>query len=176
MSQNTPWHAADSLPTRSDFNPWGPGALDAECAWRNFGGSTLAEAHSKFRERPDVFQEDFMFMGGKAFAFYFSVVEDYLREVPDEENEGDDRKSWILAKCIQNQFEANTAHHVLHLSGRVIALSLFIRNNLRLFGYDEVERKRIADAWEELEAQVQAASNPKRAESETGDGRKSAQS
>jgi hypothetical protein len=26
----------------------------------------LAEAHSKFRDRPEIYQEDFMFMGGKS--------------------------------------------------------------------------------------------------------------
>ncbi|MBL8820867.1 MAG: hypothetical protein JNL96_20010 [Planctomycetaceae bacterium] len=71
------------LPTEADFDPYG-GDLDAQCAWRNFGGLTLDEATNKFRERPEIYQEDFMFMGGKAFAFYFPVVEAYLRNFPEE--------------------------------------------------------------------------------------------
>jgi hypothetical protein len=107
------------LPTKNDFDPW-EGDLDAETAWRNFGGLTLAEAHSKFRERPEIYQEDFMFMGGKAFAFYFSVIEDYLRQTPEAESEDDDRQAWILAKCIHNQFNAGTSIHVETLVDRVI--------------------------------------------------------
>jgi len=145
-----------SLPTKSDFNPWGPDALDAEYAWTNFGGLTLQEAHAKYQEEPHIYQEDFMFMGGKAFAFYFPVVEDHLRGVPNAENQGDDHQSWILAKGIQNQFHADTAQHVLHLADRIIALSHFIRRNIRRFGDDDEERDRIAGAWQELEQDVRS--------------------
>jgi hypothetical protein len=34
------------LPTELDFDPL-HGDLDAQCAWRNFGGLTLDEAHAK---------------------------------------------------------------------------------------------------------------------------------
>jgi hypothetical protein len=122
------------LPTKADFNPWGPYALDAERAWRNFGGLTLAETHSKFSENPCYYQEDFMFMGGKAFAFYFSVIEDHLRQGTEVASEGDDREAWILAKGIRSQFDRDTAHHVAPLADRIIALSQFIRGNIASFG------------------------------------------
>jgi hypothetical protein len=64
------------LPTERDFDPW-HGNLDAQCAWRHFGGLTLDQAHARFRENPLGYQEDFMFMGPVAFAFYFPVIEDY---------------------------------------------------------------------------------------------------
>lgn len=156
MRQDNPRGSGDLLPSRSDFNPWGEGALDAEWAWGNFGGLSLAEAHSKFRECPEIYQEDFMFMGGKAFAFYFPVIEDYLRNLPTEEDEDKERQEWILAKCIQNQFDADTAYHVLHLSGRVVTLSLLIMDNIRLFGYDEEDRQRTTEAWQELKALVES--------------------
>jgi hypothetical protein len=57
------------LPTETDFDPY-QGDLDAQCAWKNFGGLTLGEAFVKFEESPETYQEDFMFMGGKAFARY----------------------------------------------------------------------------------------------------------
>ena len=97
-----------------------------------------------------------MFMGGKAFAFYFPVVARYLLDTPDVENEGDDRQSWILAKCIENQFKSDTAQHVQHLAGRVISLSHFVQQNIRRFGYGEDERTKIADAWQELEDRLRA--------------------
>jgi hypothetical protein len=71
-----------SLPTEQDFDPWG-GDLDAQCAWRNFGGLAIDRAKAKFRENPLLYQEDFMFMGTKAFAYYFPVIEEYLRTIPD---------------------------------------------------------------------------------------------
>jgi hypothetical protein len=142
------------LPTEGDFDPYG-GDLDAQCAWRNFGGLTLDEATNKFRERPEIYQEDFMFMGGRAFAFYFPVIESYLRDVQDENDDGDDHESWILARCIKNQFDAKTALHVLHLSHRVMALSQYIRQNIVRYGYDADEQRQIADAWVELENHVE---------------------
>lgn len=156
MTESDQEQTTGSLPTKNDFNPWGLGALDAEWAWGNFGGLTLTQAHAKFRERPEIYQEAFMFMGGKAFAFYFPVVESYLRDVPEKENEGDDHEAWILAKCIQNQFDGKTAKHVLHLADRVIMLCHFVRENVRRFGYDEAERTKIAGAWRELEDHVQS--------------------
>lgn len=149
----------DVLPTKGDFDPWGSGDLDAEHAWRNFGGLTLAEAHLKFRENPGYYQENFMFMGGKAFAFYFPVIEDYLSETPEMEGEGD-REAWIIAKCIQIQLEAKTAHHVAALAERIIALSKFIQANIFSFGEYEEERRRISAAWQELEAQLRLAGKP----------------
>jgi hypothetical protein len=143
------------LPKERDFDPYG-GDLDAQCAWKNFGGLTLDEAVSKFRGCPEIYQEDFMFMGGAAFAFYFPVIEGYLRDVPVPiEDDGDDHESWVLAKCIENQFHAKTAHHVLHLAPRVIALSKYVRQNIGRFGHDADEQSRIADAWLGLENHVQ---------------------
>jgi hypothetical protein len=143
------------LPTKDDFVPWGPGDLDAENAWRSFGGLTLAEARQKFRENPAYYQEDFMFMGGKAFAFYFPVIEDYLRESPEVEGGYGDREAWILAKGIQSQFETKTASYVAPLAERIVALSKFIQANIVSFGDDEEERQRVSDAWRELDALLQ---------------------
>src|SRR5437016_1967456 len=103
----------DSLPTERDFDPWN-GDLDSQSAWRDFGGLTLDEAHAKFRENPLYYQEDFMFMGGKAFAFYFPVVEQHLRDVSTTDCE-DDREAWILAHCIRMQFDCDVLQYIRHL-------------------------------------------------------------
>jgi hypothetical protein len=144
------------LPTERDFDPWS-GDLDAQCAWRNFGGLRIDQAEAKFRENPQCYQEDFMFMGGKAFAYYFPVIEDYLRAVPDVVSD-DDHESWILAHCIRNQFDRDNLGHVRHLSARVLGLAGFVHNNIRRFGADDEERQRVAEAWTELVRQVQADS------------------
>ena len=142
-------------PTERDFDPWN-GNLDAQCAWRNFGGLTLDEAHAKFRENPLRYQEDFMWMGGRAFAYYFPVVEDHLRTVSDTDRD-DDHESWILAHCIQTQFDDDNLIHVRHLAPRVIELAGFVCDNIHRFGAYNGDRQRVADAWTVLVDHVEAA-------------------
>jgi hypothetical protein len=141
-----------SLPAKSDFDRWG-GDLDAQCAWKNFGGLTLEQAKARFRGCPSTYQEDFMFMGGNAFAYYFPVIEDYLREVTDSETD-DDHEAWILAHCIQNQFERDDLRQVRRLSARVLDLAEYVHTNIHLFGADDKQRRRVAQAWTELVQQV----------------------
>ena len=143
MSKHSP------IPTKEDFNPWND-TTDAATAWHNFGRLTIDEAYIRFCEAPEVYQEDFMFMGGKAFSYYIPVIEKYLRNIPDVVPCGDDHEAWILAKCIENQFRSDTAPHVQHLKERVIALANYVRENLHRFGDDEEHRQRVADAWTEL--------------------------
>ncbi len=143
----------EPLPIEHDFNPWND-PMDAETAWRNFGGLTLDEAYAKFCENPQYYQEDFMFMGGIAFAYYFPIVDKYIRNAPEIDPNGGDHEAWILAKGIRSQFSGDSLPHVQHLRDRVIALSRFVHDNLYRFGDDDVERKRVADAWSELVAHI----------------------
>lgn len=145
-----------ALPTEQDFDPYG-GDLDAQCAWRNFGGLTLDEANRKFREAPEIYQEDFMFMGGKAFAFYYPVIDSYLRETPEipEDERFDDRYAWILAHCIANQFECSTLSDVRHLKSEILDLAGFVRRNIALFGEDTGQFN-VDVAWEQLERHLGA--------------------
>ena len=94
-----------------------------------------------------------MFMGGRAFAYYFPVIEDYLRTAPDVDVD-DDHEAWILAHCIATQFDGDNLAHVRHLTARVIDLADFVRANIRRFGADDNERQRVANAWAELVHQV----------------------
>lgn len=149
MTQSNPNPTRDSLPTKDDFDPWG-GDLDAKYAWKMFGGLTLEEARIVFLDRPESRQEDFMFMGGKAFAYYYPIIEDYLRAAQSEETQDDDREAWILAHCILNQFRQSTRDHVLPLAPRIIALSQFLQD--KHSGDPEHEHLRIADAWAEVES------------------------
>ena len=60
-------------------------------------------------EHPEIYQEDFMFMGGKAFAYYYSVIDSYLRETPWLPTEDrDDREAWILRNASRINFKAGT--------------------------------------------------------------------
>jgi len=145
-----------SLPKEHDFDPWN-GCLDAQCAWKNFGGLSLEEAHARFRENPIYYQEDFMFMGGVAFAYYFPVIESYLLETPPAaEHPGDDREAWILAHCINQQFSGQDFAPVLPLKSRVLELANFVRREIARFSDDANEQRRIINAWQELEAQLRS--------------------
>ena len=136
------------LPDERDFDPHG-GFLDAQWAWKNFGGLTIEAAHLKFRENPLNYQEDFMFMGGKAFVYYYPVIDSYLRDTP-EDNDGDDRESWILAHCIKAQFDVDTLADVRRLAPRVLELADFVRTHIQRFGSALNEQNHIATAWDEL--------------------------
>jgi hypothetical protein len=138
-----------SLPTESDFDPYG-GDLDAQTAWRNFGGLTLEEANRRFREHPEYYQEDFMFMGGKAFAYYFPIIETYLHET-SAANPYDDRQAWILAHCITQQLYKDAPLEVLQLIPRVLNLAEFVLANTDLFDPEPVEGH---EAWRELQSRI----------------------
>jgi len=140
------------LPTEHDFDPYG-GDLDAQWAWKNFGGVSIDSATRMFREKPEWYQEDFMSMGGIAFAYYFPAVETYLLETPETYG-GDDRCVWILAHCIRNQFQMKTKSYVLPLVPRIQSLIQFVRKNVGCFEDEESGQARIIDAWTELEAEI----------------------
>jgi hypothetical protein len=112
-------------PDAADFDPWG-GDLDARHAWKKFGGLSLAQAHELFLENPCFYQEDFMFMGPKAFAYYFPVIDRYLREVHGEESD-DDCCAGILGTAVAKQLEEASdlairmiAHEAADLASHVI--------------------------------------------------------
>ncbi len=141
-----------TLPTEEDFDPWG-GDLDAQWAWKNFGGLTLDAAKEKFPQKPECYQENFMCMGSKAFAFYFPVIETYLLETPVE-FDGWDRCAWILALGIKGQLQRETNSVVLPLLPRIHNLIQFVRENIANFDDDEAEQSRILLAWTELDEVV----------------------
>jgi hypothetical protein len=146
----------ESLPTEEDFDPY-HGDLDAQSAWQNFGGLTLEEANRRFREKPITYQEDFMFMGGKAFAYYYPVIDSFLRETAQiVRREGDNRGAWILARCIQVQFQAGDLEHVMCLKSQILELVDFVRQNVGLFSDDADELREIDLAWKELQLIVQS--------------------
>lgn len=135
------------LPVEHDFSPFGD--LDSQEAWKNFGGLTLARAAEKFRENPLRYQEDFMFMGGRAFAYYYPVIEDYVREflisstdVPYE--------LWILAHCIRFQFKEKDNSHVIHLAEKVANLCEYVDSNIDRIDFDEKVSKMVVESWKQL--------------------------
>lgn len=145
------------LPSEKDFDPYG-GNLDARSAWEDFGNLPLRQAYDKFIDNPLCYQEDFMFMGGKAFAYYYPVIERYLHET-EATDEYDDCQAWILAYCIKMQLECKTAHEIEFLKERLCRLTQFAIENAGKFARNEKRRKEIQSAWEDLKVIIN--DNPK---------------
>lgn len=143
------------LPNETDFDPYHCN-LDAQCAWKNFGGLTLDEAFARFEKCPEAYQEDFMFMGGKAFAFYYPIIDRFLRrtiELPEDQRR--DRQSWILPQCIKNQFEARELCHLQPLRPSVLSLCDFMLKNIDLFAGDWKDVTEIQTQWNTLKLAVE---------------------
>lgn len=142
------------LPSEADFVVYG--SLDEVAAWTRFGGLTLDQAKAKFAENPSGYSEDFMWMGTSAFAFYFPVLDDYLRSVPDEDEPESDSQAGIIGYLIKFQFETNEIAPLQPLIPTALALSEYVRTNLSRFGRAEQDRRRVAEAWNETERHVLA--------------------
>ncbi|MBI5801350.1 MAG: hypothetical protein HZA92_11605 [Verrucomicrobia bacterium] len=140
---------ATALPTEKDFDPWN-GCLDAQHAWKQFGGLDLEQAHEKLCENPLNYQEDFMFMGPKAFKFYFPVVDRFLRR-EREPWEFDDSQAWILGKAMRLQLERRNDDELLKSIGD---LCQHVRTHLSKYATDENEQAEIGAAWLEVESQL----------------------
>ena len=139
-------------PSEADFDPFG-GCLDGQSAWRNFGGLTLEEAYAKFCEAPDRLQEDFKFMGCRAFHFYFPVIDEYLRTATST-GEWDDCQAKILAECIALQFDWRGTTISPELRDRISQLCAFARTHLDRYAQSPEDRKEIERVWVELEGKL----------------------
>lgn len=134
------------LPSERDFDPTGDD-LDARDAWRHFGGLTPEEALALFRENPMHYQEDFMFMGGRAFVFYFPVLDTFLREFRWSEQE-DDSEAAIIGSCVAHQFRWPTASHLKGIQAAIRSLADYVCSHTDTFASDPDEQKRIVTEWE----------------------------
>lgn len=144
----------EALPSEADFVVYG--CLDEQWAWKQFGGLTLDEAKAKFLENPLRHQEDFMWMGAPAFAFYFPVLDEYLRSVPDREAPEDDSHAGIIGYGIKFQYEQKQVDALRPLIPAVLALAEYVLANLHRFGRDEEDQQRVAREWTEMVARVRS--------------------
>ena len=157
---------AMSLPDVQDFTVTERPEEDADgfAAWKNFGGLTIEEAYAKFSASAEVLQEDFMWMGDRAFAFYFPVLDRYVREV--EAERAFDDQAWVLAHCIaahvaQGSSEADRAATpagpAAHLENQLASLCDFVLDGLGR-APERADRSRpvheVASAWNALRAQI----------------------
>ena len=140
------------LPDQSDFGAHRH-APDALTAWRNFGELSLPQAYDLFCKCPENYQEDFMFMGGAAFGYYFPVIDRYLRTVTGVE-EGDDCQAAILGSGVALQFEWIDARLSPSVVAEISDLAQFVRANLGRYSPAAKDRRRVDREWSNVEQKV----------------------
>ncbi len=133
------------------------GCLDEICAWENFGGLTLEQAYARFCERPDIYQEDFMFMGWTVFRYYYPVIETYLHEA-QVKDEFEDTEAWILAKIIGHQWENPRLRRSKDLHQRLLNLCAYVKSHLNQYSLSPRRQADVRAAWAELEDAIMATS------------------
>ncbi|MGV3531741.1 MAG: hypothetical protein ACO1QR_05175 [Chthoniobacteraceae bacterium] len=144
-----PQRSRHPLPSETDFDPHG-GDLDAQSAWRSFGNLSLEQAYSLFRSRPEVYQEDFMFMGCRAFEYYFPVIDRYLRETTRGEDDAGDCEASILGTAVAAQFEWNDAVLSPGFVQEINALQEFVVLHVDRYAATSKERRRILREWQRV--------------------------
>jgi len=146
-----------SLPTERDFDPFG-GGLDEQHAWRNFGGLSITGALTLFRENPIHYQEDFMFMGGRAFVFYFPVLDAFLREFRLTEHD-DDSQAAIIGSCVAAQIRWPTASYMAHIHPAIRSLADYVCSHAEQLASDPEEQRRIARDWQPVYSALDSAAS-----------------
>ena len=73
-------------PNKSDWGKIKKGHLDAECAYKQFAGKSLAEAQKMFEKNALYYQEDLYYMPPIAFNYYATAFINYILS---EKSKGD---------------------------------------------------------------------------------------
>ena len=146
------------LPDAADFDPWG-GNLDARHAWKDFGELSLAQAYKLFLENPCSFQEDFMFMGPEAFAYYFPVIDRYLREVHGDDPDGDCHAG-ILGMATAMQLEEANTPALRSVAVEAAALASHVTGNPARYTPDERMQERLLREWRKVAEVAAKLSGP----------------
>jgi hypothetical protein len=136
------------LPDPHDFGADEKWALDARSAWDHFGKLTLSQAWELFSKNPLHYQEDFMFMGPVAFAYYFPVLDRHLREARPTD-EYDDCEAWIIGCSVEDQLESG--HHFgKGFFQEVADLAAYMKGFVERFGLEDGAN--VTRVWEKVEA------------------------
>lgn len=73
LFQRIPNHGLPGIPSKYDISPTEGLQLDEQCALLHFYGKTAAEAVAMYAENPIQYEEDILFMGWNAFAYYIDT-------------------------------------------------------------------------------------------------------
>ena len=144
---------ASPLPSLKDFVPWAADprdAPDAFDAWKRFGGKTVKDVGDSFC--PDFDLEPFMWMGERAFKFYFPVIDFYLRSGGPLEDDYLRQPAEFAANCIQMHFDCHEDMTGLHEP--ILSLCDHVAAHPNHYSLKPYEQSEIAAAWSDLRAQV----------------------
>ena len=133
------------LPTKTEIN--GYDSLDEQVAERHFLGKTLAEAEAMFRENSHTYQEDLLYMGPRAFAFYLAAAVNY---VESEASAEDDEIVSMLLYIIENQKGPDFDI----LSPDISRLTRHVIENYPKFAVNEDTRGAIYGQYKDLEGDL----------------------
>lgn len=98
-------------------------------------------------------------MGPIAFAYYFPVLETYLKTASVAEDDFDPVEHAAIAHCIEFQFDDRDLSSPWHLSARVLELAEYVLTNIRNFGFEGSERTEVSNAWRQLADKVRDATS-----------------
>lgn len=139
------------LPGEREFDPYG-GDLDAQHAWREFGGLTIEAAYAKFVDHPFYYEEDFRFMGAEAFAFYFPVLDRYLRGY--RPGAAEDSFAAIIGEAISVQLEDQAREVLEPILNRLKELAGYVCGHVERLAVEAEEQQEILECWQKLQAQL----------------------
>ena len=91
------------IPSKDDWEEAWTG-LDEACAFRNFSGKSLTEAHALFVQSAVTYQEDLVWMPEKPFKYY---VRAYIHYVSSQQSRGDSD----AANCFLGLIETRLRDH-----------------------------------------------------------------
>ena len=144
-----PWPRPSSpLPRAKDFDPYN-GDLDRQHALDIFGGMTLDQAYEEFCDRPEIYQEDFLCMGPKAFVYYFPVISRYLREITSNDPH-EDCEVAILAYAIKEQLNYDAVRQSIKILSEIRSLIDFVLAEVARYSGSKKIRKKLHTTWTQL--------------------------
>lgn len=95
-------------------------------------------------------------MGGRAFDYYYPVIDRFLRDtLLLSGDEIDDRQSWILPQCIRYQFEGKNLPYVRNRKREILELCDFMLSNIRVFAWAWDPPSEIESQWTQLRSHLQ---------------------
>jgi len=137
------------LPTLEDFAP--QNTLDGKYAWKMFGRCSVSDAQIVFDRNPHQRIEDFGFMGDRAFAFYFPVVEAYvMRPSESSDHDTEHNRSDYIASNIAYHFRGELTPDIIRIAPRANSLATFVLDRIDEIQCDDRERDCVVTAWESL--------------------------
>lgn len=99
-----------------------------------------------------------MFMGGRAFVFYFPVLDVFLQEFRLTEH-GDDSKAAIIGSGIAAQFRWPTAWLLVPIHPAIRSLADFVFAHTEWLAAAPEKHRRIAGNWEPVDSALDLESS-----------------